>query len=239
MLYIHLPWIYREDLSQHYVLCNESFRHLVHVLRISDNSEVVSFDGQGKLRLGRLHMGKKTGEMEFIEPVFTVPFPKKSFNLVQLLPNNVATFEDILRKACELGIQDIYPVLGERTESVNWRTEIWHKRRERFRRILQESCKQAKNPFMPRLHDVVRFERLEKETLGRCYFGSLGTVPETLPLFQDAGNIACFVGPEGGFSQKEETTLMEFATPVQLPTCVLRVETAVVGLFSVLKTIYK
>ena len=161
MLHIHLPWVYHEDLSQRYVLCEDSFRHLVHVLRISDNSEVVSFDGQGKLRLGRLHTGKKTGEIEFIEPVFTVPLPEKSFNLVQFLPNNVATFEDILRKACELGIQNIYPVFGERTESVNRRTEIWHKRQERFQRILQESCKQAKNPFMPRLHDVVRFERLD------------------------------------------------------------------------------
>lgn len=235
MPYIHFPWTYCEDLSQDCVICKEAFWHLTHVLRIPDRSEIVAFDGRNCLRLGRLCCDKKTGKIEFVEPIFKVPIPKKSFNLVQCLPNNIATFEDILRKTCELGIRNIYPVLGERTEKASWRTEIWNKRQERFNRILQESCKQAKNPFLPQLHAVVPLEYLPKLSVGHCYFGNLEMTQSGIPVLKDEDNISCIVGPEGGFSPQEVVFLKTFATPIQLPTCVLRVETAVVGLLSVLK----
>ena len=238
MYYIHLPWTFCEDLSQNYVLCDEAFRHLFHVLRVPNRSEIVSFDGCGKLRLGRLLAGKKSGSVEFTEPVFTVPAPPKAFNLVQCLPNNIATFDDILRKACELGIQNIFPVLSERTEKSFWRPELWNKRQERFQRILQESCKQAKNPFLPKLHPIASLNDLPTLNVGHCFFGSLESAQTSFPDLKNEPAVACIVGPEGGFSTSEESFLNTFATPLHLPTCVLRAETAVVALLSILKMNY-
>lgn len=235
MQYIHLPWTFCEDLSRDHKLSDEEFRHLFHVLRLSDGTEIVSFDGCGKLRLVRLHLGKKTGSVEFFDPIIDVPTPKETFNLVQALPNNIATFEDILRKTCELGIQSIYPILSERTEKSAWRIEHWNKRQERFSRILQESCKQAKNPFMPKLHAITPWETLPIINLGCCYFGSLEAEPTSVPNLKITLETTCIVGPEGGFSPQEETFLRQFATPIHLPTCVMRVETAVVALAAVLK----
>lgn len=235
MHYIHLPWTFYEDLSQNYALSDEAFRHLFHVLRIPDGSEIVSFDGCGKLRLGRLLAGKKSGSVEFMEPIFTVSAHQKAFNLVQCLPNNIATFEDILRKACELGIQNIFPVLSERTEKSFWRKDLWNKRQERFRRILQESCKQAKNPFLPKLHLIASLNDLPTLNVGHCFFGSLESAQTSFPDLKNEPAVACIVGPEGGFSTSEESFLTSFATPLHLPTCVLRAETAVVALMAVLK----
>ena len=237
MQYIHCPWTFHEDLSCDYTFSDEEFRHLFHVLRIPNGTELVAFNGCGKLRLGRLHLGKKTRSIEFTEPILDVSVPKVTFSLIQCLPNNIATFEDILRKSCELGIQNIYPVLSERTERSIWRSELWNKRQERFQRILQESCKQAKNPFLPRLHTIIPWTNLPNMNLGSCYFGSLDTGLKSFSAMKIADSITCIVGPEGGFSSQEETFLRQFATPIQLPTCVLRVETAVVALLAVLKTI--
>ena len=241
MQYIHLPWTFCEDLSHDYKLSDESFRHLFHVLRISDGTEIVSFDGCGKLRLGRLHFSKKSGSVAFTGPITEVLAPKITFNLIQCLPNNIATFEDILRKACELGVQNIYPILSERTEKSAWRTELWDKRQERFQRILQESCKQAKNPFMPKLHAIAPWESLPNRNIGRCYFGSVETTTTLLPTSELDPSTTCIVGPEGGFSSQQEAVLCQFATPIHLPTCIMRVETAVVALVSVLKSrlVYK
>ena len=235
MHYIHLPWTFCEDLSQNYQLSNEAFRHLSHVLRIPDGAELIAFNGCGKLRLGRLHLGKKSGSVAFTDPLIEVSEAKVTFNLVQCLPNNIATFEDILRKACELGIRNIYPVLSERTEKSAWRSDLWNKRQERFQRILQESCKQAKNPFMPQLHAIILLNKLPNMDIGSCYFGSLEAAPIPSTNLKVASSVACIVGPEGGFSPQEETTLRQFASPIHLPTCVLRVETAVVALAAVLK----
>ena len=237
MQHIHLPWTFCEDLSNDYTLSDEEFRHLFHVLRIPDGAELVAFDGRGKRRLGRLLLEKKIGSVQFTEPIVEVPVSSKTFNLVQCLPNNIATFEDILRKACELGIRNIYPVLSERTERAVWRNELWNKRQERFQRILKESCKQAKNPFLPQLHTIVPWNSISGINLGHCYFGSLDASPIPSSMLKTATSITCIIGPEGGLSSSEETFLRQFATPIHLPTCVLRVETAVVALVAVLKSV--
>ena len=236
MRYIHLPWSFCEDLSQDYTLSDEAFRHLVHVLRIPDKAEIVAFNGCGELRLGHLCCSRKAGHIEFTEPISVAPVSKRVFNLVQCLPNNIATFEEILRKACELGIQNIYPILSDRSEKSVWRADLWVKRQERFQRILRESCKQAKNPFLPQLHTIASLKDLDNKNMGHCYFGSLSSEKNFFPKFQNETLIACVVGPEGGFSVQEESFLSEFSTPIQLPTYVLRVETAVVALIATLKT---
>ena len=169
-------------------------------------------------------------------PACKIPV-KCAENVLGASPNNIATFEDILRKTCELGIQNVYPVLSERTEKSAWRTGLWEKRQERFQRILQESCKQAKNPFLPKLHAIAPLEELPNMDVGCCYFGSVEAATMPLPTSKLESSIACIVGPEGGFSPQEEAVLKQFVTPIHLPTCIMRVETAVVALVSVLKTI--
>ena len=159
------------------------------------------------------------------------------YQLIQFLPNNVATFEDILRKTCELGISAIYPIYGDRSEPKHWTKEIWGKRTDRFQRILIESCKQAKNPFLPKIYEPKYLNQLSVEDLGCCFHGSLN-VEKKIPLDATrSSKISCIIGPEGGFSSQEELVLSKLSHGVCLPTCVLRVETAVVGLISVLKTL--
>ena len=238
MDFIHYPWAYSETLlGDGGILSEEESRHLRNVLRCKENEPVAVFDGNGAVKLGRLIFRKHDCEVIFTRKVERILQGDRSFNLVQLLPNNIATFEDILRKTCELGITSISPVYGDRSEPKHWTKEIWAKRSDRFRRILIESCKQAKNPFIPKLLDPIPLKSLEKKTLGYCFHGSLNAAKVVPAGFDNVKNISCIIGPEGGFSSQEEQYLSEFSQGICLPTCVLRVETAVVGLISVIKTL--
>ncbi len=235
---IHYPWVYTDTLEGDFCgLSEDESRHLRCVLRCKEKDFVVAFNGNGCIRLGYLILKKRCCDIIFTEAVRQILPKGSSFQLVQFLPNNVATFEDILRKTCELGIASIYPIYGDRSEPSHWKKEIWNKRFERFHRILIESCKQAKNPFLPIIHDPAYLDDISRDCLGYCYHGSLSAKKIISLNGTYRKVVSCIIGPEGGFSLKEEQLLAEFSQGICLPTCVLRVETAVVGLISVVKTL--
>ena len=233
---IHCPWVYVADLSNSWVdLSVEEGRHVHHVLRCREGQSLVAFDGYGHFRLGKLVIEKKGCKVTFTEPKSCENQPICKFTLVQFLPNNVATFEEILKKSCELGIFEIVPILGMFTEKQHWTLDVWKKRQERFQRILVESCKQAKNPFLPKLNFPINFEQLAEEILENSVYGSLNALINAPIYFPNAKHIACIIGPEGGFSKLEEDILSKKSKGIHLPTPVMRVETAVVAVVSVMK----
>ena len=116
----------------------------------------------------------------------------RQFQLLLCLPNHVATFEEILRKACELGIQSIQPLFSERTERLHWSPDVWQQRSERWKRILIEACKQAKNPFLPQLYAPVPLGELQKLPLGHCIHGTLDVASSPSSYPQNASLLKNF-----------------------------------------------
>lgn len=239
--YNHLPWVWMpEGLSSEVpaVLSTEEAQHAMRVLRCRPGDTLVAFDGVGHIRLGRLEVVQKQKCVLHWE-ADQQSFAQDSviFQWVPALPNAVATFEELLRKMCELGVQLIRPVLSERSEEKHWTLEHWNKRKERWQRILIDGCKQAKNPFLPKILFPSKLTDLDRKSVGMCFYGSLNSSLEKLP-HQNLWNkplYSCIIGPEGGFSEEEELFLGKFSIGVRLPTNVLRVETATVGLLSFIK----
>ena len=116
-----------------------------------------------------------------------------------------------------------------------------------WRSTLLAAMKQSCNPFLPLLAEPVDFSHaLSQRRAGRCdIFGaSPGAEGRALALLAgrsaeasgavEGNTAACrsiWIGPEGGFSPREEELLMAAGiAPVTLETCVLRVETAVPAL---------
>ena len=232
------PWVFAPNLSECIdvlPLFEEEFRHVAFVLRCKNDESLVAFDGNGGVRLGKLALTSKQGFIQFKERFEKIPQPPKQYNLVQFLPNNVATFEIVLRKCCELGIQAIYTVLGERSERKQWTPEVWKKRTDRFQRILIESCKQAKNPYLPQILPPETISSINWQALGCCFYGSL--YGKSYQGIQESSTnlYSIVVGPEGGFSENEEYFLSKVSTGIHLPAYVLRTETAVVSLITAVK----
>ena len=216
------PWLYAEGLqgiASALPLSTDEARHVVRVLRCRSGDKITAFDGSGYTREGRLGIEKKSCFLHFTEPLQQTPKSTRQFQLLLCLPNHVATFEEILRKTCELGIQYIQPLFSEHTERLHWSSDIWEQRSERWKRILIEACKQAKNPFLPQLYAPVPLRELQTLPLGYCIHGSLDTDPslpsqprnasffETFSSAPSETLFSCLIGPEGGFSDDEETFL--------------------------------
>ena len=245
------PWLYAEELrnvASVLSLPTDEARHIVRVLRCRSGDLVTAFDGLGHTRSGHLLIEKKSTTLRFTEPLKQAPEPTRHIQLLLCLPNHIATFEEILRRTCELGIQYIQPLFSEHTEHLHWSPDVWEQRSERWRRILIEACKQATNCFLPQLNPPVPLKQLQTLPLGYCIHGTLGTASSLLPsstqdtslfeTFSPAPSetlFSCLIGPEGGFSSDEEAFLSKISHGIHLPTCVLRIETAVVSLVTVLK----
>lgn len=235
-MYLNFPWVHttRPLDTAALTLVPEEWHHVRQVLRCALEDPIVVFNGAGQIRLGCL--GRR--EINFTAPVQTIARGAPRVNCVLFLPNNITTFEICLRKACELGVATIQPVLGDRTEGHAWSAPLWAKRQPRFQRIMIESCKQAKNPWLPQLRTPIKSDTLVSSVLGVCFYGSLSTISQSLPAPTALTGFSGIIGPEGGFSSNEESFLNKFSTPIHLPTYVLRVETAMVSLISVLKIRY-
>lgn len=247
------PWLYAkelQDVASVLPLPTDEARHVVRVLRCRSEDLVTAFDGLGHTREGHLKVEKKNVSLHFTEPLQQTPEPTRQFQLLLCLPNHVATFEEILRKTCELGIQSIQPLFSERTERLHWSPDVWEQRSERWKRILIEACKQAKNPFLPQLNPPIPLRELQTLRTGYCIHGSLDTASSQTSPTQDTSLLekfspapsetlfSCLIGPEGGFSDAEEAFLSKISRGIHLPTCVLRTETAVVSLLTILKVWY-
>ena len=232
------PWVFAPNLSEdsdRLNLFDEELRHIASVLRCRNGDCLFAFDGQGGVRSGILTLNPKQGFIVFKGDFQKIQQESKPYNLIPFLPNNVATFEIVLRKCCELGIRAVYPILGERSERKQWQSSLWDKRKERFQRILIESCKQAKNPFLPIVFPPASLQSLNLQVVGNCYHGTLLAKSCYLRAENDKNACSIIVGPEGGFSEAEEAYLTTFSSGIGLPTYVLRVETAVVSLVTAVK----
>ena len=139
------------------------------------------------------------------------------------------TFEWIVEKATELGVTKIIPVIAERTEkkAIN---------EERINKIAIEASEQSGRGSVPEIAPVATF----KEIIGRISNSDVKTIAfhTDAPLFESSdieGNetLACFIGPEGGWSPDEVALFHDNKIPVKsIGNQVLRTETAVVATLS-------
>jgi 16S rRNA (uracil1498-N3)-methyltransferase len=220
-------------------LSKRESHHLL-VLREHNGTNTVAFDGLGNIRQGILKRKNYNTYVQFTQSVEHCKIPLPHVSLVQVLPNEPATFESILKKSCELGVYAIYPILGECTEHKRWTQDIWHCKRERFRRIMVDACKQAKNPILPTLSSEIHtFHNIPWTSFNQRFYGSLlpSKSIKKVTINATTKSIACAIGPEGGFSPEEEKLLSMHAQPMRLCPYVLRVETATVSALACLRNL--
>jgi 16S rRNA (uracil1498-N3)-methyltransferase len=156
--------------------------------------------------------------------------------LVQAVPKG-RLMEFIVRKATELGVRRIVPVLSERTVP-DWDPEEATMRRDRWRAAAIEAIKQCGSTWLPTIEvprDVGAVlnggPRAELTLVGslqpgarhaRAHFESFiverGRMPATLSIW---------VGPEGDFTPSELNEIQAAgAQPITLGPLVLRCDTA-------------
>jgi len=211
------------------LLSDRSIVHqIVDVLRLRNGDPVILLDGTGIEFHGVIKSSIKKQLIISKERVKKIS--KTSEVNVHLFAALIKKdkFEWVLQKATELGVTRITPIITDRTEKLSISMD-------RADKIVREASEQSERADVPFLDEPISL----KEALSICE-----TIPVILHLgvprinvtqLRETQNVAVFVGPEGGFSDRDlEQFKRKHAQVVSLGEQVLRAETANVAICSLL-----
>ena len=211
--------------------------HLLRVLRLKPDQQVLLVDGRGGVGKGRIVELTHVGAVLEVETVEQHPSRTQArINLVVSISRG-ERFEWMLEKCTELGVDAIFPTRFERTVKLAG----GDKTQQRWERICVGALKQSRRLFLPEISEPMAFNRvLEQLPLsipgGRLLAGMLegGDINEQLSVWQRE-DIVVIVGPEGDFTNQERKWLAAAgAVPVSVNEHTLRVETAAVAFAAIL-----
>ncbi len=133
-------------------------------------------------------------------------------------------FEFIAQKATELGVKTIVPIKNERTIKQNINME-------RLAKIVTEASELCGRNTVPEIKETMNFKDAIKESLENSYtvlFDATGS-PLSNHIDSWQNNMSIFIGPEGGFTEKElEMARENNIEIVSISPLMLRGETAAI-----------
>ena len=150
-------------------------------------------------------------------------------------------FDLILQKLTELGVNNIIPLKTERS-IVKIDKQKEEKKKTRWESICKEASEQSHRVTIPKIEKIININELLNYKKQQNLICSLTDKTQPLEeyLNKDNKEILFVIGPEGGFSNKEENFLIQNGfLPTTLGKRVLRVETAAIYVASIINYVYK
>ena len=197
-------------------------KHLTKVLRKKIGDEISVIDGKGYLYMARItSLEKNSSQVEIIKK----EKKEKSHNYylhIAIAPTkNINRFEWFLEKATEIGIDEITPIICQRSE----RKKI---NINRCKRILISSIKQSLKYHLPKLNEPIDFNDFIKEKLEGDKFIAHCLNKDKIKLDKSIKNrCTVLIGPEGDFTENEINYALEKSfKATTLGNSRLRTETA-------------
>jgi 16S rRNA (uracil1498-N3)-methyltransferase len=224
-------FILPEQIKQHKVVLSGSEAvYVTRVLRLRPGDALIVSDGQGKSY--RIRLSRLTKEVEGVieEEIFFNAEPSVQITLVQSLPKS-DKMEMIIQKCTELGVQEIIPLKANRS-IIKLTGEKLKQRVQRWERVAIEAAKQCQRVKVPRVSEPMFLENILTAMPPQAK-GIMPWEEERRVSFRQVlkktkeKKIFLFIGPEGGFEQKEVTLAKKYnVVTVSLGKRILRTETA-------------
>lgn len=237
---MELFFIKPEDICGEFLyIRNSEAHHIKDVLRYKEGDNLSLFDGEGGLYRGEVvEIKGKEIKVKILDREKKKKKPP-FFHLVQAIPKK-GKMDLIVEKVAELGIDEITPVITERTVA-RLSEEKEKKLKERWNKIALAAVKQSKRFFVPTIKEIKTFSQALDELRGDSlllipHLGEKNLMLKQLDWAKYRKNdIFMFIGPEGDFTPEEITLAKrKGAISVSLGEAVLRSETAAIYLLSVL-----
>ena len=215
-----------------YTLNEEESKHCSRVLRLEVGDVVHLIDGVGGLYEAELtNINKKNVQLKVVNK--QSDFGKRNHYLhIAIAPTkNIDRLEWFLEKATEIGIDEITPIICDRSE----RKIV---KEDRLEKVVTAAVKQSLTAYHPKVNQAVTFAQfLAKQSDGNkliahCMDGDKSYIDQ---LIKPTETCLLLIGPEGDFSPAElEIALQNGYKPVTLGNTRLRTETAALaGCFEV------
>jgi 16S rRNA (uracil1498-N3)-methyltransferase len=209
--------------------------YLGKVLRMEAGRPLLVFNGDGREYSARItQAGKRCVEIQILDAQQTHRESPLHTHLAISISRG-ERMDWVLQKATEIGVSKITPLFTERTE-VRLQGERLAKKMEHWRQILISACEQCQRNVLPELaeaRELDNFLAVENPGLKLVLHHRS---EDTLKQLPTPSAVTLLVGPEGGLSDQEITSVIQnfHYSALTLGPRVLRTETApVVALTSV------
>jgi 16S rRNA (uracil1498-N3)-methyltransferase len=214
-----------ENQSLYYDLSENESKHCTRVLRLKAGAFVKLIDGRGGIFQGKIadSSSKKQTRVDILSFVKDSRQRNYRLHMVVAPTKSLERYEWFLEKATEIGIDEITPIICERSE----RTVL---KLDRLNKIVIAAMKQSQQSFLPVINDPIsftdflnlKFER--KKFIAHCLENEKKQLRDSLTENEGA---VILIGPEGDFSNIEiEQALSVGYSPITLGNTRLRTETA-------------
>lgn len=221
------------------VITGKDVNHIKNVLRMQPGEEIAVSNGQdGKeYRCGILELGEEIlCELRFVKED-AVELPSRIY-LFQGLPK-ADKMEFIIQKAVELGVYEIIPVNTKRCIMKLDEKKVKNKI-ARWQQIAEAAAKQSKRAIIPKVSEPMNFSQavafgktLDAKWIPYELAEGMEKTRSLMEQLKPGQSLGIFIGPEGGFEEKEIQTAMENGIePITLGKRILRTETAGMAVLS-------
>lgn len=209
-------------------LNTDDLYHIKKVMRMKNGDFIeVVYDS-------KLYICKLKDDKAIIESIIEIT--KKSTKYVLIIPIlQEQKMSFVLQKATELGVDEIIPILTERSKIKVEEKE--DKKLMRWNRICKEASEQSKRIDIPKINKIMSIDMIDLDGLKLiCSTREKeNTLKKVLKNNLKCDRIIMCVGPEGGFTTLEEDKLIAKGfIPVSLGNNIMRVETVPIYLLSIL-----
>ncbi len=208
--------------------------HCIRVLRHRAGDEISVIDGRGTLHKCRItsdsHKGVEAVVVESVSDWGSHPY---KLHLAVCPTKNNDRFEWFAEKACEMGFDELSPVIGDHSERRVLKTA-------RVEKILVSAAKQSLKAAVPVVNEPVSVKEFIAANAAKNGLKMIAycfddervprrSIKDVLNGY-DGTDVTVMIGPEGDFSHEEaELALQAGFIPVHLGASRLRTETAAIS----------
>jgi 16S rRNA (uracil1498-N3)-methyltransferase len=218
-------------------LSEDAAHHAVHVLRLREGDEVTLFNGQGGEFAARIaSMQRLRISIDVLQHRALERESPLRVTLVQGVSAG-ERMDSTVRKAVELGVADLQPVLAARSVA-RPKGERAENRRSHWQKIVISACEQCGRNRVPEVQALLSLGDYRPEASATKILLSPASKLALSKLSPAESRIVLAAGPEAGFTEEEEAQLVEAGfVPASLGPRILRTETAAVAALAALNAL--
>jgi len=206
----------------------EKIHQWLRVFRFGPGDQIVLLDDSGfEFTCKFIAITPGGATLQMVEARENLKTPTQEVFLFQSLIKS-DKFEWVLQKGTELGVSRFMPILADHSEKKNLNIE-------RCKKIITEASEQCGRGRLPHFYEVMKLE----EAFGQYDAKAVVFHPDA-PRFNKTDfvgerRLAVFIGPEGGWSDREMDLFKNKNVPVySFGSLVLRSETAALAISSLI-----
>jgi len=209
-------------------LPEDSAHHAVHVLRLREGDEVTLFNGRGGEFAARIaSMQRLKISIDLLQHRAVERESPLRVTLIQGMSSG-ERMDSTLRKAVELGVTEVQPVLATRSVA-RPKGERAEGRRSHWQKVVIAACEQCGRNRIPEVLPLIAVADYRPGQGAKILLSPSSRAPLSKLSF-DESQFMLAAGPEAGFTEEEEARLVEAGfVPASLGPRVLRTETAAVA----------